>query len=70
MVKNLKEEKSIRVFNQLYGSLIYPIKENRISSKLWLCQFYCMDAPHGCSQNAGEKKPDGNYTRMLRAILN
>ena len=28
-----------------YGNLIFPIKKNGISSKLWLWQYYCMVAP-------------------------
>ena len=31
---------------QSYRRLIYPIKQNRISSKQRLCQYYCTDAPH------------------------
>ena len=48
----------------------WPIKWNAVSSKQRLCR-YCL---YGCTTwtltKRLEKKLDGNYTRMLRAILN
>ena len=41
----------------------WPIKWNAVSSRQRLYRYYYMDALHG-------HKLDGNYTRMLRAILN
>ena len=35
-----------------------------------MCPYYCMNAPHGCRQNTLIKKLDGNYIRMLHAVLN
>ena len=59
---------------QPYRSLLYPMKYSTISSYLCLWQYYCMDAPHGCTSwtrtKCVEKRLDGNYTRMLRAVWN
>ena len=32
--------------------------------------YYCVIAPLGLKTKHLEKKKDGNYTRMLRAVLN
>ena len=57
-----------------YGNQTWPIKWNAVSSKQWLCRYCCMDAPLGSTTwmltKRLEKKLDGNYTRMLLAILN
>ena len=53
-----------------YGNLISIIEINRNSSKLSLCQYYCMVAPLGLLMNCLEKKLDENYKRMLHAVLN
>ena len=42
--------------------------KKRMSSKMCLCQYFCMDASPGRKQK--KKKLDCNYTRMSRAILN
>ena len=52
-----------------YGNQTWPIKWNEVSSRLRSCQCCCMDALLEHWLN-GWKKLDGNYTRMLRAILN
>ena len=52
---------------QSYGNLISLIKQNDLLSNLWLYQYYCMDAPHGCKQYAWRKS---NYTRLLCAVFN
>ena len=36
----------------------------------WSCQYYYMDAPIWMLTKRMEKKLDGNYTRMLWAVLN
>ena len=50
-----------------YGNQTWAIKWNAVSSRLQSCWYCYMDALLG---RWLEKKLDGNYTRMLRAILN
>ena len=56
--------------DQSYGNLISPIKLNWISSKLWLCRYNCMDAPHRCKQSAWRWNQKWNYKRLLHVVLN
>ena len=53
-----------------YGNQTWPIKWNAVSSRQRLYRYCYMDALHGPLTERLEKKLDGNYTRMLRAILN
>ena len=50
-----------------YGNQTWPIKWNAISSRWRSCRYCCTT---WTLTKRLEKKLDGNYTRMLRAILN
>ena len=52
-----------------YGNQTWPIKWNAVSSRQLSYRYCCMDALHDANKTAGEET-SGNYTRMLRAILN
>ena len=49
-----------------YRKLLYPMKLNGMSSKLWLCQYYCMNAPHEVLR---EKEVHMNDTNCFEQIL-
>ena len=53
-----------------YGNQTWPIKWNAVSSRQRSYRYCCMDGLLGRKSKRLEKKLDGNYTRMLRAILN
>ena len=46
-------------------NLISVIKQNGISSNLWLCWYDCIDAPPWLKMKCFKKKLHGNYTKML-----
>ena len=62
----LKAWTAIDKLSVIYGSQTWPVKWNAVSSKQRSCRYCYMDALLGRM----EKKLDGNYTGMLRAILN
>ena len=45
-------------------------KLKRNFSKLWLCQYSCMNTPHGHGTKCIEKRLTRNYTERLHAIPN
>ena len=55
------------MFYESYGNQTWPIKWNAVSSRQWSCWYGCTT---WTLTKWLEKKLDGNYTRMLRAILN
>ena len=55
---------------RLYGTQTWAIKWSAVSSKQRSCWYWYMDALHECWLNGWRKKLDGDYTRMLLAILN
>ena len=58
------------IYIYMYGNQTWPIKWNAVSSRLRSCRYCYMDALLWTLTKRLEKKLNGNYIRMLRAILN